>query len=470
MPPVQFYDLIVEILEDPDSGLPQWRKDNNFGKADSDKMWANSSPEEQAEEKAARGAWPQHERNLDEINERYQQEHDRYESGRAQQDAARAGARVWPSRIVLYALVALVVSQELAGLSLPLGLSASKAVPGNPYQGQCFGEGSQDFAAVAATLQQAVAQEWTGGSATAYNQQNQILINQANAMVDLDRQMQDAVSEHAECVTKTQEGFAGPQAFLILVYPVVASMEADPITFFDAYYLATAAAALATGTAVGLLSYCLGTSIQTMQHVQDIDYSAVSNAANQVASDTQQSGSGSGSGSGNITTPDTLTSPSGQGYGWSAEFPAPAGARTAAAMAGASDGGSAIRRVSGTQTAAGAPDALTAFTAADQLTGSTPEQTTTIPDLSAPGAVSASMASAADGAPSAPAGRASTIPRSTRASTPPQQNLSQPVTSAADSPDTQTSSAAAETPGAERAPLETVAPDHSVTPTPTPTP
>jgi NADH-quinone oxidoreductase subunit N len=86
------------------------------------------------------------------------------------------------------------------------------------------------------------------------------------------------------------------------------------------------------------------------------------------------------------------------------------------------------------------------------------------------GAVSASMASAADGAPSAPAGRASTIPRSTRASTPPQQNLSQPVTSAADSPDTQTSSAAAETPGAERAPLETVAPDHSVTPTPTPTP
>jgi len=355
--------------------------------------------------------------------------------------------------IVLQALAALLVGQELAGCSVPLGLSALSAVPGHPYQGECFGEGSADFTTVAATLEQAVARGWSGKGATAYAEANQTLIDQANAMAALDIQMQNAVSGQAECVTKTQEGFAGPQDALIVALPMVVYLQADPATFWTAYRLACRVSQVAILTGVGLLSYCLAKSIQAMVTVQGIDYAAVAAAANQVSSDAQQS------------SDFYPTAPSGSDAVASAGTPAVSVAPPDAVAAGVGGTAPVSPGVSGAVAAAGPPAAPGVSPAeAGASRGDTPPQT-----APTPGPLTPAAATAAGGAVlSGPAGRTGSTAPGTRASAPPQQQDQKPATPTGDSGNAPAEGAAPETPGAERAPIDAVAPDQAATPTPAP--
>ncbi|OBA71717.1 hypothetical protein A5641_10415 [Mycobacterium sp. 1554424.7] len=181
----------------------------------------------------------------------------------------------WPSRIILAALTTLLGMQQLAGASIPFGGSAWKGSPTNPFQGDCFESGSRDFTDVADLLRMAVPQSWQGAAADAYTTANSALITQAQTMTDLDREMEKLVKDHAECVSQTQLGIGIEQDVLIAVYPMIVFLESNYYTFFKARTAAIAVSAAAVGAAVALLSWCLGTSIQTQQAVNRLAYGDV---------------------------------------------------------------------------------------------------------------------------------------------------------------------------------------------------
>jgi hypothetical protein len=187
-----------------------------------------------------------------------------------------------PSSIILGALAALLVLQEMTGASIPFGGSVFEGSPSYPYQGGCFKDGSPHFTEVKALLQSAVAQGWTGTAADAYTTANSSLMTQAQTMANLDLELEKLVKSHAEIIEKTRLGIGQEQLVLIVAYPVIRSLESSWSTWVAAYNAACAAAAAAVGAAMGLLSWCLGTSIQTKQAVDGLSYGGVIAAAQKV--------------------------------------------------------------------------------------------------------------------------------------------------------------------------------------------
>jgi hypothetical protein len=189
---------------------------------------------------------------------------------------------VLPSRIIIGALTTLLSLQEFAGASIPFGGSAWKGSPSYPYQGDCFKEGSQDFTEVAALLQMAAPASWQGEAADAYTAANSTLVTLAQTMADLDLEMQKLVKDHAEVVSQTQLGIGIQQDVLIVALPIMFLLEKKPETFTPAFIAAITIAGAALLAAVGLLSWCLGTSIQTQQAVDGLAYGDVIAAAQAV--------------------------------------------------------------------------------------------------------------------------------------------------------------------------------------------
>lgn len=196
----------------------------------------------------------------------------------AQRDARQEAAKrsgVWPSRIILSAIVTLVGMQEMAGLSIPFGGSALQGSPIHPYQGDCFNGGSQHFTNAVEILQSAAPQSWQGAAADGHTAANQTLVAQANKMAELDLQMEQLVKDQAECVSQTQLGIGIEQNVLIVAYPTIYSLESNPSTFLTAMTMACATAAAAILAAMGQLGHCLDTSIQTQQAVNALAYEEV---------------------------------------------------------------------------------------------------------------------------------------------------------------------------------------------------
>ncbi len=190
---------------------------------------------------------------------------------------------ILPSQIILLATVTLVGLQEFAGLSIPFAGSAWKGSPTYPYQGNCFQDGSQDFAEVAALLRQAVPQSWRGAAADAYTTANDKLIKLAETMVELDLQMERLVRDHAEVVSQTQLGIGIEQDILVVALPIIFALEKNPATFPAAWKAAKVTAAVAISAAVVLLSWCLDeAAYRTAQPVDRLGYGDVLAAAQAV--------------------------------------------------------------------------------------------------------------------------------------------------------------------------------------------
>ncbi len=162
--------------------------------------------------------------------------------------------------------------QQLAGAALPVGLSAWEGSPPYPCQGDCFKAGSQYFTEVVAWLQTAVPPSWRGAAADAYTAELSTLVTQAQTMAALDLEMETLVKDHAEVVVDTQLGIGVEQGVLIVAYPIVRVLEVKPETYPAALSAATATAGGAIYAAMGLLSWCLGTSVQTGQAVDQLAY------------------------------------------------------------------------------------------------------------------------------------------------------------------------------------------------------
>jgi len=182
---------------------------------------------------------------------------------------------VLPSRIILGALAAVMLMQQLAGVSIPFGGSAWEGSPTYPYQGDCFKEGSQDFTEVVALLKAAEPSNWDGEAADTYTTANSTVVTQAQAMADLDLEMEKLVKSHAEVVSQTQLGIGIEQDVLIVAFPIILALESYWQTFTIAQTSARVTAVAAIGAAVGLLGWCLGTSIQTQQAVDALGYGDV---------------------------------------------------------------------------------------------------------------------------------------------------------------------------------------------------
>ena len=165
--------------------------------------------------------------------------------------------------------------QQLAGAALPVGLSAWEGSPPYPCQGDCFKAGSQYFTEVVAWLQTAVPPSWRGAAADAYTAELSTLVTQAQTMAALDLEMETLVKDHAEVVVDTQLGIGVEQGVLIVAYPIVRVLEVKPETYPAALSAATATAGGAIYAAMGLLSWCLGTSVQTGQAVDQLAYGDV---------------------------------------------------------------------------------------------------------------------------------------------------------------------------------------------------
>ena len=186
---------------------------------------------------------------------------------------------ILPSVIILTTITVLVGLQELAGASVPFAGSAWEGSPTYPYQGDCFSQGSKDFKDVAALLRQAVPPSWQGAGADAYTTANDKLIQLAETMAALDGEMEKQVQGHAGIVSDTQLGIGIEQDALVVALPVIFVLEKNPTTFPTAWNSAIGLAGAAIATAVGLLGWCLGTSIQAQQAMDRLAYADVLAAA-----------------------------------------------------------------------------------------------------------------------------------------------------------------------------------------------
>lgn len=195
-----------------------------------------------------------------------------------------------PSRIVLGTIGILVMMQELAGLSVPFGISALKASPSYPDQGDCCKAGSQDFTEFDELLQNAFPVTWTGPAARAYIDANNTLIELAKKMTDLDRSTRRSVNSQAQFVAQTQLGLGITQDVLVGLYLVVYYLEQDSTTFWWAFALACSAALGAITAGIILLVDCSEHSAGLAKDVDALSYQEVSTAAQQVIDAYQHAG------------------------------------------------------------------------------------------------------------------------------------------------------------------------------------
>ena len=200
----------------------------------------------------------------------------------AKYDAEQRGD-IFPSRIVLIALGFLVSLQQMTGLSVPLGFSELKEAPNQPYQGNDFAVGSQFFTDCAALLGQGVPPTWEGKAADVFGTANDDLIKLAETIASLDLDMERFVKEHAGVISEARMGIGIEQDTLIVALPIIFFMEKNATTYLKAWKAARALAAAAIAAAVGLLGWCLGTSIQAQLAVDKLGYGAVLEAAKKIA-------------------------------------------------------------------------------------------------------------------------------------------------------------------------------------------
>jgi hypothetical protein len=362
-------------------------------------------------------------------------------------DAYHKGIK--PSRIILGAVGALLVLQQLAGASIPFGGSAWKGSPSYPYQGDCFKDGSPHFTEVKELLQSAVAPSWTGTAADGYTTANSSLMTQVQTMANLDLELEKLVQSHAEIVSQTQLGIGVEQDVLIVAFPIILCLESRPESLAAAYTAAVATAAAAVGAAVGLLSWCLGTSIQTQQTVNGLSYDGVIAAAQKVIHDYASA---------------RVTQPGG----------------SVASDTPVSGGVSVSSAVSGTPTVASSPGSasgvgpqrapLNATPGEGQGVGVDSPWVAATPDEGAPVAPAGPMPGVAQV--SQPSGQAANrsggvASPSTRVDRQGQQGAPEEAVRAGEGED---SGAGLATPGVERAPIDVAAagPDQAPAPTPTP--
>jgi hypothetical protein len=370
----------------------------------------------------------------------------------AEAEAAAAALPI-PSRIILKALGTVLVFQQLAGLSVPFGVSAWKGSPNQPFEGDCFGAGSRNFTEVARLLQTAVPRSWQGTAADGYADDIATLVTQAQTIARLDLDMQRLVKDHAERIRKTQMGVGIEQDILIGTYPVVRFLESNPKTFCAALATARVAAVAGVGAAVGLLGWCLGTSVQTQQAAEGLGYRDVITAAKKVI-DTRKTAK--------VPAPQSRASVA---SGHAPVFPTMAGP---SAMSDTPSVASSAGSASGL---APQPAPRHDSTGAGERSEADAPQVVPTPDQAAPSAPVAPMPSVAQVR--QPAGQTANLTggvgsRSSRVNPQGQQAEAEETVRAGDSEDLEDLGAVAGTQGAERAPVDVAAGRAEQAPTPAP--
>lgn len=200
-----------------------------------------------------------------------------------------------PSWIVLAAIATVASLQELAGSSLPFGLSGSQEIaaatgaPKQPEQGDFFSRGLEDSLRVLTSLKRAHTKSWTGKGANAHTTTLDKLIEQAKQQTDLDLRMRLLVNNHARCVSETQVDLGIEQTFLLVTaLPTVCWLELWVallgLAFLVAYVAALAALVVCIGVLLNLVSRAAVHALQA-SHVH---YHDVTAAAQQVTLQCQQ--------------------------------------------------------------------------------------------------------------------------------------------------------------------------------------
>jgi len=194
-----------------------------------------------------------------------------------------------PSSWILWALGIIMTLQELAGLSVPFGLSAVPFMPLQPERGDGFKDGSTRFTDVNTELAQAVVdpQQWSGKAADSYNEANATLMTQARTLADLDGRMAAIVEDQADWVAKTQLGLGVEQDALLVAYPIIRALETRPDAFVGACIATLAIVSSAYTAATGLVANLIARSVINAGRANTTSgqYGEVSAAAQHVASD-----------------------------------------------------------------------------------------------------------------------------------------------------------------------------------------
>lgn len=194
-----------------------------------------------------------------------------------------------PSRIVLAAIVVVVLAQQLAGISVPFGLSAAQGVPEQPEQGRFLKSGSQDFSQVDALLHLAVPVTWRGAAADKYTAANEQLMTAARQMAELDHTMADAVRTHGGVVDYTRWGLGIVQNALVSAYFSVWYLETNGAIPL-AYKIALAVSTAAGVAGIGLLANCVDHSKDRATQAHELTYHHVASAARLVIAAYQLAG------------------------------------------------------------------------------------------------------------------------------------------------------------------------------------
>lgn len=183
-----------------------------------------------------------------------------------------------PSRIVLCGLGMMLLFQQFSGFALPLGASSWQGSPTYPEQGGFFAKDSDGNAQVAKLLRHADSDSWRGFSADFYESAVGHLRKSVQLIADNNSKMEHFVNNQADCVTETQLGLGVEQDGLISAYPMVCSLEADPVTANVAFVLALSITFSALVAGLGLLVDCVISSDKNACRANKIDYGAAINA------------------------------------------------------------------------------------------------------------------------------------------------------------------------------------------------
>lgn len=196
---------------------------------------------------------------------------------------------VVPSRIVLAAIVVVVLAQQLAGQSVPFGLSAAQSMPNPPERGNCLTAGSHNFSQVDALLHLAVPVTWQGAAADKYTAANEQLMTASRQMAELDHAMADAVRTHGGVVDYTRWGLGIVQNALVAAYLSVWYLETNGAIPL-AYKIALAVSTAAGVAGIGLLANCVDHAKDRATQAHELAYHHVASAARLVIAAYQLAG------------------------------------------------------------------------------------------------------------------------------------------------------------------------------------
>lgn len=200
--------------------------------------------------------------------------------------------RSWfrPSAVIVYALVLMVVFQQLTGWSVPFGFSGlpsswrPKKAPPEAERGESLKKGSQDFTEVCAMLQKATPQTWSGEAAGDYTDATKTLMALAQQMAELDQQAHGVVKAQADVVEETRFILGIEQDFLIVMFAVVLGLEQlyGTAMFTWLWWFAVTVAVSAVAAGAGELISCSQRSQQHAEQSDSVRYEEVTAAALQL--------------------------------------------------------------------------------------------------------------------------------------------------------------------------------------------